>query len=596
MTENKTPKESLFGSLAKLIRYASGLKVFFLIVVILSVISTLFSVLGPKIMGIAINEIVAGIARKLEGSGGIDFAAVLKVLIVLGIMYVISCLLIFVQSYIVTGLSQKLCFNLRKDISEKINRMPVAYFESRQVGDVLSLISNDVDIISSGLNQCVIRIITPVATLIGVVIMMLTISPLLTGIAFLILPASVICISIIMVFSQKYYKKQQDYLGLINGQVEESFSGQQVIKLFNKEKKVISEFKEKNDVLYSSGWKSQFMAATMVPLMNFVGNLGYVLIAVISCSMVVTGNLTLGDVQAFIQYVKNFTQPLQQIAEVVNQLQAMAAASDRIFGFLEETEEDIEHASPVSVSDIKGMVDFENIFFGYDADKLIINNFSSHIEPGQKIAIVGPTGAGKTTVIKLLMRFYDVNKGKILLDGYDLRDYDRREFRNAIGMVLQETWLFNGSIMENIRYGRIDATDEEVIEAAKAARADSFIRALPGGYNMVISEEADNLSQGQKQLITIARAFLSDRKIMILDEATSSVDTRTELLIQDAMDKLMEGRTSFIIAHMLSTIKNADKILVMKDGDIIEQGSHDELLAADGFYAELYKSQFAQAG
>ena len=596
MTENKTPKESLFGSLAKLIRYASGLKVFFLIVVILSVISTLFSVLGPKIMGIAINEIVAGIARKLEGSGGIDFAAVLKVLIVLGIMYVISCLLIFVQSYIVTGLSQKLCFNLRKDISEKINRMPVAYFESRQVGDVLSLISNDVDIISSGLNQCVIRIITPVATLIGVVIMMLTISPLLTGIAFLILPASVICISIIMVFSQKYYKKQQDYLGLINGQVEESFSGQQVIKLFNKEKKVISEFKEKNDVLYSSGGKSQFMAATMVPLMNFVGNLGYVLIAVISCSMVVTGNLTLGDVQAFIQYVKNFTQPLQQIAEVVNQLQAMAAASDRIFGFLEETEEDIEHASPVSVSDIKGMVDFENIFFGYDADKLIINNFSSHIEPGQKIAIVGPTGAGKTTVIKLLMRFYDVNKGKILLDGYDLRDYDRREFRNAIGMVLQETWLFNGSIMENIRYGRIDATDEEVIEAAKAARADSFIRALPGGYNMVISEEADNLSQGQKQLITIARAFLSDRKIMILDEATSSVDTRTELLIQDAMDKLMEGRTSFIIAHRLSTIKNADKILVMKDGDIIEQGSHDELLAADGFYAELYKSQFAQAG
>ena len=567
-----------------------------LIVVMLSVISTLFSVLGPKIMGIAINEIVAGIARKLEGSGGIDFAAVLKVLIVLGIMYVISCLLIFVQSYIVTGLSQKLCFNLRKDISEKINRMPVAYFESRQVGDVLSLISNDVDIISSGLNQCVIRIITPVATLIGVVIMMLTISPLLTGIAFLILPASVICISIIMVFSQKYYKKQQDYLGLINGQVEESFSGQQVIKLFNKEKKVISEFKEKNDVLYSSGWKSQFMAATMVPLMNFVGNLGYVLIAVISCSMVVTGNLTLGDVQAFIQYVKNFTQPLQQIAEVVNQLQAMAAASDRIFGFLEETEEDIEHTSPVSVSDIKGMVDFENIFFGYDADKLIINNFSSHIEPGQKIAIVGPTGAGKTTVIKLLMRFYDVNKGKILLDGYDLRDYDRREFRNAIGMVLQETWLFNGSIMENIRYGRIDATDEEVIEAAKAARADSFIRALPGGYNMVISEEADNLSQGQKQLITIARAFLSDRKIMILDEATSSVDTRTELLIQDAMDKLMEGRTSFIIAHRLSTIKNADKILVMKDGDIIEQGSHEELLAADGFYAELYKSQFAQAG
>lgn len=596
MTENKTPKESLFGSLAKLIRYASGLKVFFLIVVILSVISTLFSVLGPKIMGIAINEIVAGIARKIEGSGGIDFAAVLKVLIVLGIMYVISCLLIFVQSYIVTGLSQKLCFNLRKDISEKINRMPVAYFESRQVGDVLSLISNDVDIISSGLNQCVIRIITPVATLIGVVIMMLTISPLLTGIAFLILPASVICISIIMVFSQKYYKKQQDYLGLINGQVEESFAGQQVIKLFNKEKNVISEFKEKNDVLYSSGWKSQFMAATMVPLMNFVGNLGYVLIAVISCSMVVTGNLTLGDVQAFIQYVKNFTQPLQQIAEVVNQLQAMAAASDRIFGFLEETEEDIEHASPVSVSDIKGMVDFENIFFGYDADKLIINNFSSHIEPGQKIAIVGPTGAGKTTVIKLLMRFYDVNKGKILLDGYDLRNYDRREFRNAIGMVLQETWLFNGSIMENIRYGRIDATDEEVIEAAKAARADSFIRALPGGYNMVISEEADNLSQGQKQLITIARAFLSDRKIMILDEATSSVDTRTELLIQDAMDKLMEGRTSFIIAHRLSTIKNADKILVMKDGDIIEQGSHDELLAADGFYAELYKSQFAQAG
>ncbi|SFC86758.1 ABC transporter ATP-binding protein [Butyrivibrio sp. YAB3001] len=596
MAEKKTPKKSVLGSLSKLLRYTSKLKAGFIVVAFLSVLSTLFSVLGPKIMGVAVNEIVSGIGKKVAGTGGIDFDAILKVLIILFVLYILSCLFIFIQSYMVTGMTQTLCFDIRRDISEKINRMPVSYFESRQVGDVLSLITNDVDILSTGLNQCVIRIITPVTTIIGIVIMMLTISPLLTGIAFLILPVSVVFIGMLMGVSQKHYKNQQDYLGLLNGQIEESFSGQQVIRLFGKEKDIISDFKEKNDILYSAGWKSQFMAATMVPIMNFVGNLGYVGVAIISCALVVSGTLTIGDVQAFIQYVKNFTQPIQQIAEVVNQLQAMAAASDRIFEFLEEEDEDIEHESPVAASDIKGSVSFEGISFGYDPAKIIINNFSSEVKPGQKIAIVGPTGAGKTTVIKLLMRFYDVNKGKILLDGFDLKEYDRRKFRQAIGMVLQETWLFNGTIMENIRYGRIDATDEEVIEAAKAARAHGFIKALPGGYNMEISEEADNLSQGQKQLITIARAILSDRKIMILDEATSSVDTRTELLIQEAMDHLMEGRTSFIIAHRLSTIRNADLILVMKDGDIIEQGNHEQLLKADGFYADLYKSQFAQAG
>lgn len=579
-------------SLSRLVSYVSRMKSGFVIVVILSVLSTICAVLGPKIMGMAINEIVSGIGRKISGSGGIDYGYILRILLILLALYAISCVMIFIQSYMVTGMTQKICFAIRKDISHKINRMPMSYFESRQVGDVLSLITNDVDTLSTGLNQSVIRIITPLTTLIGVLIMMLLISPLLTLIAVMILPLSVIGIGILMKLSQKHYTDQQEYLAKINGRIEESFSGQQVIRLFCKEDDIINDFREKNDMLYSSGWKSQFMAGTMVPVMNFAGNLGYVGIAVISCGMVVTGTLTLGDVQAFIQYVRNFTQPIQQIAEVVNQLQSMAAASDRIFAFLSEEEEDIEHESPVPSADIKGNIIFDDISFGYDPSKIIINGFTGDIKAGQKIAIVGPTGAGKTTVLKLLMRFYDVNAGRILLDGYNLKEYDRRDFRQSIGMVLQETWLFKGTVMENIRYGREDASDEEVIEAAKAARAHGFIKSLPGGYGMEISEEADNLSQGQKQLITIARAILSDRRIMILDEATSSVDTRTELLIQEAMDKLMEGRTSFVIAHRLSTIRNADIILVLKDGDIIEQGNHEELLRKKGYYYELYNAQF----
>ena len=596
MKKGQTGKPSVFRSLSKLLAYAGRVRSGFLLVFFFALVSTVCAVIGPKLMGNAINMLVEGISRKINGNGGIDFTAVGKTLLILAAFYGVNCLLTFVQDFMVAGMAQKICFSIRKDLSEKMDRMPVGYFESRQTGDVLSIITNDVDILSTGLNTSVVRIVTPVLSIIGILIMMLTISPLLTGISILILPASLLLLMLLMNLSQKHYAAQQNVLGEINGQIEETFSGQRVIRLFGKEEDSTEEFLDKNDRLYDALWKSQFMAATMVPVMNLVGNIGYVAVAVLSCSMVVSGRLTLGDVQAFIQYVKNFTQPLQQIAQVINQLQAMAAASDRIFTFLEEEDEDIEHVSPVKPEDIRGEVTFENISFGYDSSKMIIHNFSETVRPGKKIAIVGPTGAGKTTVIKLLMRFYDVNKGRILLDGHDLKEYDRREFRQSIGMVLQETWLFQGSIMENIRYGRIDASDEEVVDAAKAAGAHSFIRALPGGYDMEISESAGNLSQGQKQLITIARAILSDRRMMILDEATSSVDTRTELLIQEAMDRLMQGRTSFIIAHRLSTIRNADTILVLKDGDIIEQGSHEELLRKNGFYADLYQAQFAKAG
>ena len=536
-----------------------------------------------------------GLMKKIAGTGGIDFTRIGKILLLTLGLYLTSTVFNFLQGWIMTGVTQKICYRLRKEISEKINRMPMKYFESRTYGEVLSRITNDVDTLGQGLNQSVTQVITSTATLIGVVVMMLTISPLMTLIAFIILPVSAILMSTVVKFSQKYFRTQQEYLGHINGQVEESYGGHLVIKAFNKEKDMVKTFDETNGVLYESAWKSQFLSGLMQPIMAFVGNLGYAGVAISGGLLAIRGTIGVGDIQAFIQYVKNFTQPIQQIAQVINQVQSMTAASERVFEFLEEEEEDQEHEGAVSVENVTGEVKFFHVNFGYNPNQTIINDFSVDVKPGQKIAIVGPTGAGKTTMVKLLMRFYDVNSGQILLDNHDVRDYNRRDLRKAFGMVLQDTWLYKGTIMENIRYGRLDATDEEVIEAAKAAHADSFIRTLPGGYNMELNEDASNVSQGQKQLLTIARAILADSKVMILDEATSSVDTRTEALIQKAMDNLMEGRTSFVIAHRLSTIKNADVILVMKDGDIIEQGNHEELLAKGGFYAQLYNSQFEEA-
>ena len=533
--------------------------------------------------------------KKIAGTGGIDFTRIGKILLLTLGLYLTSTVFNFLQGWIMTGVTQKICYRLRKEISEKINRMPMKYFESRTYGEVLSRITNDVDTLGQGLNQSVTQVITSTATLIGVVVMMLTISPLMTLIAFIILPVSAILMSTVVKFSQKYFRTQQEYLGHINGQVEESYGGHLVIKAFNKEKDMVKTFDETNGVLYESAWKSQFLSGLMQPIMAFVGNLGYAGVAISGGLLAIRGTIGVGDIQAFIQYVKNFTQPIQQIAQVINQVQSMTAASERVFEFLEEEEEDQEHEGAVSVENVAGEVKFSHVNFGYNPNQTIINDFSVDVKPGKKIAIVGPTGAGKTTMVKLLMRFYDVNSGQILLDNHDVRDYNRRDLRKAFGMVLQDTWLYKGTIMENIRYGRLDATDEEVIEAAKAAHADSFIRTLPGGYNMELNEDASNVSQGQKQLLTIARAILADSKVMILDEATSSVDTRTEALIQKAMDNLMEGRTSFVIAHRLSTIKNADVILVMKDGDIIEQGNHEELLAKGGFYAQLYNSQFEEA-
>ena len=546
-------------------------------------------------MGKATTALAECLMKKSAGTGGIDFTRIGKILLLTLGLYLTSTVFNFLQGWIMTGVTQKICYRLRKEISEKINRMPMKYFESRTYGEVLSRITNDVDTLGQGLNQSVTQVITSTATLIGVVVMMLTISPLMTLIAFIILPVSAILMSTVVKFSQKYFRTQQEYLGHINGQVEESYGGHLVIKAFNKEKDMVKTFDETNGVLYESAWKSQFLSGLMQPIMAFVGNLGYAGVAISGGLLAIRGTIGVGDIQAFIQYVKNFTQPIQQIAQVINQVQSMTAASERVFEFIEEEEEDQEHEGAVSVENVTGEVKFFHVNFGYNPNQTIINDFSVDVKPGQKIAIVGPTGAGKTTMVKLLMRFYDVNSGQILLDNHDVRDYNRRDLRKAFGMVLQDTWLYKGTIMENIRYGRLDATDEEVIEAAKAAHADSFIRTLPGGYNMELNEDASNVSQGQKQLLTIARAILADSKVMILDEATSSVDTRTEALIQKAMDNLMEGRTSFVIAHRLSTIKNADVILVMKDGDIIEQGNHEELLAKGGFYAQLYNSQFEEA-
>ena len=583
------------GTISKLVRYTRKYLPAVIVVMIIAVFSTVFNVVCPKVLGKATTALSEGIMRKINGIGGIDFTYIGKILLFCLGLYLLSVLFNFTQGIIMTGVTQKLCYKMRKDVSEKINRMPLKYFESRTYGEVLSRITNDIDTMGNGLNQSITQLITSVSTVIGVFIMMLTISPLMTMIAIIILPISVALMGIIIKKSQRFFKQQQEYVGHINGQVEEVYGGHTVIKAFNKEETTLKEFHETNEVLYKSAWKAQFFSGLMQPVMMFVGNLGYVGVAISGAALAIRGTITIGDIQAFIQYVKNFTQPIQQVAQVTNMMQQMAAAAERVFELLEEEEEVqvVEH--PASVEDIKGEVDFRHVKFGYDPEKIIIHDFSVHVDPGKQVAIVGPTGAGKTTMVKLLMRFYDVNEGAILLDGHNVKEYNRRELRDALGMVLQETWLFKGTIMENIRYGRLDATDEEVIAAAKAAHAHRFISALPGGYQMELNEEVTNISQGQKQLLTIARAILANNPVLILDEATSSVDTRTEHSIQRAMDNLMKGRTSFIIAHRLSTIKDADVILVMKDGDIVEQGTHDELLARNGFYADLYNSQFEQA-
>lgn len=586
--------KNLKASVGKILKKLGVYKIGLVVVAISAILATFFNVIGPKILGKATTTLSEGLMAKIAGTGGIDFGKIGKILIFVLLIYGMSALLSFLQGIIMTGITQKMCYGLRKDISEKINRMPMGYFEKRPYGEVLSRITNDVDTIGMSLNQSVTTLITSVFTVIGVIIMMLTISPLMTLIAVILVPISIFLISFVMKHSQRYFKMQQEYLGKINGQVEETFGGHLVIKAFNKEDDVTEKFNETNNILYKSSWKSQFFAGLMQPVMMFVGNLGYVGIAISGGFLAINGTIGIGDIQAFIQYVKNLTQPIQQAAQVINQIQSMAAAAERVFEFLEEDEEEQTCENPASVANIRGEVEFKDVHFGYNPDQIIINDFSAKVKPGQKIAIVGPTGAGKTTMVKLLMRFYDVNSGSIMLDGADIRKYNRADLRSAFGMVLQDTWLFKGSIMENIRYGNLDATDEQVIAAAKAAHADSFIKTLPGGYDMELNEDASNVSQGQKQLLTIARAILADNKVLILDEATSSVDTRTEIRIQKAMDNLMEGRTSFIIAHRLSTIKNADLILVMKDGDIIEQGNHQQLLAKNGFYADLYNTQFEE--
>lgn len=577
-----------------ILRYIGGYKFAVVIVGIFAIASTIFNVVGPKIMGRATTTLAEGFMNKVNGTGGIDFDKIGHILLLTLAIYGISAFCSLLQHWIMSGVTQKIVYKMRKQISEKINRMPMKYFESKPYGEVLSRITNDVDTLGMSLNQTITMFITSVATLIGVLVMMLSISPLMTIIALVMLPMSVGLLAVVIKFSQKYFVAQQTLLGNINGQVEENFAGQSIIKAFNQEDAVIKTFEETNDKLYESAWKSQFVSGTMMPVMDFVGNLGYVGVAISGAALAIRGAIGIGDIQAFIQYVRNFTQPLRQLSQVINQAQSMAAAAERVFEFLEEKEEQLVVENPVQLEKPEGAVRFEHVHFGYDEDKIVINDFSADVKPGQKIAIVGPTGAGKTTMVKLLMRFYDVNSGAIYLDGHDIREFNRQDLRENFSMVLQDTWLFAGTIMENIRYGKLDATDDEVKEAAKAALAHKFIRTLPHGYKMKLNEDATNISEGQRQLLTIARAILSDCKVLILDEATSSVDTRTEEQIQKAMDNLMKGRTSFIIAHRLSTIKNADLILVMNHGDIIEQGTHDELIEKGGFYAELYNSQFEE--
>lgn len=592
------------GSIGKLARYMSEYKLALVCVVIFAITSTVFNIIGPKLMGNATTEIFNGIIAKVNGTGDVNFDTLGAILLLLIGFYLISSICSFIQGWLMTGVSQKVSYRLRKELIAKINRLPMNYFDRSTNGEALSRVTNDVDTLAQNLNQSITQLVTSITTIIGVLVMMLSISPLMTLVAILILPVSLALVLIVVKISQKYFKSQQEYLGHINGQVEEVYGGHNIIKAFNREERVIKDFDEANDVLYKSAWKSQFFSGIMMPVMTFVGNLGYVGVAVLGGFLAANGTIMVGDILSFIQYVKNFTQPITQLAQVSSMLQSTAAAAERVFEFLAEDEEEQcakEHAMLTDTSgntrnvttlDITGDVTFEHVRFGYNPEKIIINDFSANVKQGQKIAIVGPTGAGKTTIVKLLMRFYELNGGRILIDGYDIADFDRSELRELFGMVLQDTWLFKGSIMENIRYGKLDATDDEVVAAAKAAHVDHFIRTLPGGYDMELNEEASNVSQGQKQLLTIARAILANNKILILDEATSSVDTRTEIQIQKAMDNLMKGRTSFVIAHRLSTIKDADLILVLKDGDIIEQGSHEELLEKNGFYAELYNSQF----
>ena len=583
------------GSMKKIFHYMGKYKFRFVAVALFAVASTVFSIVGPKILGKATTELFNGIVAKVSGTGGIDFGRITEILLFTLGLYVCSALLSCIQGLIMTGISNDVTYSLRRDISQKINRLPLKYYESRTTGEVLSRVTNDVDTLQQGLNQSLTQLITSVTTLIGVFVMMLSINVWMTLASLLILPISMGIIGTVMGRSQKYFRGQQKYLGEVNGQIEEIYGGHNVVKAFNKEEDVVADFEKVNQKLYNTAWKSQFLSGIMMPVMQFIGNLGYVMIAILGGFLVIKNAIEVGDIQSFFQYIRNFTQPIQQIAQVTNMLQSTAAASERVFEFLEAEEEDQTVPNPVDITNLKGNVQFEHVKFGFNPEQIIVKNFSADIKDGQKIAIVGPTGAGKTTMVKLLMRFYDVNSGSIKIDGHDVRDFDRSKLREMFGMVLQDTWLFSGTIMENIRYGRLDATDEEVIAAAKAAHVHKFIMQQPGGYQMVLNEETSNISQGQKQLLTIARAILADNKILILDEATSSVDTRTETRIQKAMDNLMEGRTSFVIAHRLSTIRDADLILVMKDGDIIEQGNHEELMAAKGFYCDLYNSQFEKA-
>lgn len=580
------------GTMKQLMKYMSKYKIAIIAVLLFAIGSTVFSIVGPKILGKATTKIFEGLMAKVSGTGGIDFGAIEKILLILVCLYLVSALFSFVQGYIMSGISQKISYEMRNQISEKINRMPMKYFDTKTHGEILSRITNDIDTLGMSLNQSLTQLITSVTTMVGILIMMLSISWLMTLAALVIIPLSLFAVRKVVGRSQKYFKKQQRYLGHVNGLVEENYGGHQIVRVFNKEEEVTEQFNKLNDELYDSAWKSQFLSGMMQPLMAFIGNLGYVMVSILGGWLAIRKTIEVGDIQSFIQYVRNFTQPINQLAQVANQLQSTAAAAERVFEFLDEEEEDQTVINPADANDIKGNIEFEHVNFGYKENKTIIHDFSVNVKKGQKIAIVGPTGAGKTTIVKLLMRFYDVNSGSIKIDGHDIRNFNRSELREAFGMVLQDTWLFNGTIKENIRYGKLDATDEEVVEAAKSANVHHFIKTLNDGYDMVLDEEASNVSQGQKQLLTIARAILADPKILILDEATSSVDTRTELLIQKAMDNLMEGRTSFIIAHRLSTIKDADMILVMNEGDIVEQGSHEELLAKDGFYAKLYNSQF----
>ncbi|WP_408638330.1 ABC transporter ATP-binding protein [Romboutsia timonensis] len=583
------------GTMKKLISYLSPYKLAILLVIVFAIGSSVFNIVGPKILGNATTKIFEGLVSKVSNSGGgIDFDAIFRTLTILASLYIISSIFSFIQTFITSDISQKVSYNLRKSISEKINKLPLNYYDRKTNGEVLSRVTNDIDAISQNLNQILSQMITSATTLIGVLIMMLSISVTMTLVSLIVIPLSLVMIMLVVKKSQKHFRAQQEYLGHTNGHIEEMYSGHNIMKAFNGEEKAIEEFDKLSDTLYNSAWKSQFLSGMMMPIMTFIGNLGYVIVAIMGGFLAIRNKIQVGDILAFIQYVRSFMQPIAQTAQIANVMQQTAAAAERVFEFLEEEEVVEDVKNPISTEGIEGAVEFDHVRFGYNEDKIIINDFSINIKPGQKVAIVGPTGAGKTTIVKLLMRFYELNGGKILIDGHDYRDFTRNDLRKIFGMVLQDTWLFNGSIMENIRYGRLDASDEEVIEAAKLAHAHHFIKTLADGYNMEINEEADNISQGQKQLLTIARAILSDPKILILDEATSSVDTRTEVLIQQAMENLMEGRTSFIIAHRLSTIKNADVILVMKDGDIVEQGTHEELLKSKGFYSELYNSQFEE--